>query len=87
MSQPIDMTERPQSIRSDKKRISVEEYPEDVKKGEIQSTDKAELFLHEHGFSHAYLTERLQDDEAMKKLRRRVDWTLMPLLCGTYMLQ
>ncbi|GAB7365186.1 hypothetical protein MBLNU230_g6272t1 [Neophaeotheca triangularis] len=82
------MTDKPRhSISDDKKHVSVEEIPEDIKTGEIKSTDKAEQFLQEHGFSHAYLNEALQDELAMKKLRRRVDWTLMPLLCGTYMLQ
>ncbi|KAI5236718.1 MFS general substrate transporter [Aureobasidium subglaciale] len=60
----------------------------DLKAGEvIEDLDAAEVFLRTHGFSHAYLHELLQDEVACKKLVRRVNWTLMPLLCGTYLLQ
>ncbi|RMY86018.1 hypothetical protein D0861_06160 [Hortaea werneckii] len=59
----------------------------DVKAGDVKDLDQAEVFLHEHGFSHTYLQSLLQDEQAQKKICRRVDWILMPLLCGTYMLQ
>ncbi|KAI6831534.1 MFS general substrate transporter [Hortaea werneckii] len=59
----------------------------DVKVGDVKDLDQAEVFLHEHGFSHTYLHSLLQDEQAQKKICRRVDWILMPLLCGTYMLQ
>lgn len=59
----------------------------DVKVGDVKDLDQAEVFLHEHGFSHTYLHNLLQDEQAQKKICRRVDWILMPLLCGTYMLQ
>ncbi|KAI7280382.1 MFS general substrate transporter [Hortaea werneckii] len=59
----------------------------DVKTGDVKDLDQAEVFLHEHGFSHTYLQSLLQDEQAQKKICRRVDWILMPLLCGTYMLQ
>lgn len=58
-----------------------------VKEGEIEELDQAEVFLRENNFTHAYLHEILQDEAANKKLLRRVDLTLMPLLCGTYLLQ
>jgi len=59
----------------------------DIKFGEVKGLDQAEVFLYEHNFSHAYVQGLLQDEQQVKKLRRRVDWILMPLLCGTYMLQ
>lgn len=58
-----------------------------LKAGDVEILDEAELFLQENGISHAHLTELLEDKEAEKKLMRRVDWSLMPLLCGTYLLQ
>jgi len=59
----------------------------DVQEGEVRELDEAEIFLRENGFSHGYLQEILQDKAANKKLLRRVDLILMPLLCGTYLLQ
>ena len=59
----------------------------DIKGEEVRELDEAEVFLREHNFSHAYLQELLQDEAANKRLIRRVDLTLMPLLCGTYLLQ
>jgi len=53
----------------------------------ITDLDEAELFLQQHGIPHSRLSELMADEEALKKLRRKVDWTLMPLLCGTYLLQ
>lgn len=61
---------------------------DDVEDGQIISTlDEAELFLHEHGITHAQMQEMLSDETKSKKLRRRIDCILLPLLCGTYILQ
>lgn len=61
---------------------------DDVEEGQIISTlDEAELFLHEHGITHAQMQEMLSDETKSKKLRRRIDCILLPLLCGTYVLQ
>lgn len=59
----------------------------DLKAGEIKDLDQAEIFLQDNGISHDDLQAMLQDKEGIKKLVRRVDWMLMPLLCGTYLLQ
>ncbi|KAL1301420.1 hypothetical protein AAFC00_005677 [Neodothiora populina] len=62
----------------------------DLKEGEVvqaQELDEAEIFLRDNNFTPAYLKELLDDQEANKRLVRRVDWMLMPLLCGTYLLQ
>jgi hypothetical protein len=70
------------------KAISPETTEVDIKAGEIVGDlDAAEVFLRNHNFSHAYLHELLQDEVACKKLVRKINWTLMPLLCGTYLLQ
>lgn len=59
----------------------------DLKNGITVDIDEAELFLHQNGIPHSRLGELMEDETALKKLRRKVDWTLMPLLCGTYLLQ
>lgn len=52
----------------------------DLKAGEIKDLDQAEIFLQDNGISHDDLHAMLQDKEGIKKLVRRVDWMLMPLL-------
>ena len=59
----------------------------DLKNGITLDLDEAELFLQQHGIPHSRLRELMADESSLKKLRRKVDWTLMPLLCGTYLLQ
>lgn len=49
--------------------------------------DDAEIFLREHNYTWAYIGELAQDKKTAKKVLSRVDWHLMPLLCGTYFLQ
>lgn len=60
---------------------------EDLKAGTMEDLDEAELFLQQHGIPHSRLGELMADETALKALRRKVDWSLMPLLCGTYLLQ
>ena len=60
---------------------------DDIEEGQISSLDEAELFLHEHGITHAQVQELLNNEVKSKKLRRRIDCILLPLLCGTYVLQ
>ncbi|KAK1146766.1 hypothetical protein N8T08_002527 [Aspergillus melleus] len=55
--------------------------------GELDSSGDAEEFLRIHNLRQSDLEELLQDEQAQKRLVRRVDWLLMPLLCGTYLLQ
>lgn len=59
----------------------------DVQEGHVKDLDRAEIFLRENNISHDDLEHMLADGETMRKLVRKVDWTLMPLLCGTYLLQ
>jgi sugar phosphate permease len=75
------------SIREKKLVPETTEMP-DIKAGEVlEDLDAAEVFLRQHNFSHAYLHELLQNAPASKNLVRKVNWVLMPLLCGTYLLQ
>lgn len=48
---------------------------------------QAEIFLQNHNITHHDLNALLEDSEGVKKLVRKVDWLLMPLLCGTFLLQ
>jgi sugar phosphate permease len=63
--------------------------PLDLKAGSIldRDLDQAELFLRDNNISHDDLAALLSDEAGVRKLVKRVDWHLMPLLCGTYLLQ
>ncbi|KAI9332463.1 major facilitator superfamily domain-containing protein, partial [Zopfochytrium polystomum] len=45
------------------------------------------IFLRQHNLSPEYVQQLVADDDALKKLLRRIDMTVLPLLCVTYMLQ
>lgn len=75
-------------------RISEHADPELRRKGEIDLTaaddknlDASEIFLRQHNITNEYLQELLNDKEAEKRLVRRIDLVLLPLLAGTYFLQ
>lgn len=53
----------------------------------VRELDAAELFLREHHFSDGYLGELLADRALNRKLVRKVDLVVLPLLAGTYVLQ
>ncbi|KAF4981385.1 hypothetical protein FZEAL_2815 [Fusarium zealandicum] len=75
-------------IEVDKKpTVENDDVEADFKNGSISDLDEAEVFLQQHGIAHSRLEELMSDETALKKLRRKVDWSLMPLLCGTYLLQ
>ncbi|KAM5343237.1 hypothetical protein ACJ41O_014203 [Fusarium nematophilum] len=79
------MADKPQDTVE--KKVETEDVEADLKNGSITDLDEAELFLQQHGIPHSRLDELMSDEVALKKLRRKVDWSLMPLLCGTYLLQ
>lgn len=58
-----------------------------VTEGEIVSLDASEVFLREHNFHDDYLTELLADESLNKRLVRKIDLIILPLLAGTYVLQ
>ncbi|KAK1954692.1 MFS general substrate transporter [Colletotrichum sublineola] len=60
---------------------------EGLKAGQVDHLGEAEIFLHQNGICHAQMPELLEDEEAQKKLVRKVDSTLLTLLMGTYLLQ
>lgn len=82
-SKPTDTT----GIDIQKKESRIDDVEADLKRGSIADLDEAEIFLQTHGIPHSRLEELMSDESALKKLRRKVDWSLMPLLCGTYLLQ
>lgn len=55
--------------------------------GEIVSLDASEVFLREHNYSDEYLAELLADEAMNKRLVRKIDFVVLPLLAGTYVLQ
>ncbi|KAF4961222.1 hypothetical protein FGADI_459 [Fusarium gaditjirri] len=58
-----------------------------ITQGEVVELDATEAFLHQHNFTNEYISELLTDTELNKKLIRKVDMILLPMLMGTYMLQ
>ncbi|KAH6999471.1 major facilitator superfamily transporter [Ilyonectria destructans] len=60
---------------------------ESIAVGEVDSVDAAEDFLREHNFSNEYLHELLEDKEKNRRLVRKIDLVVLPLLAGTYVLQ
>ncbi|UZP38203.1 hypothetical protein NXS19_006019 [Fusarium pseudograminearum] len=55
--------------------------------GDIVELDATEAFLREHNFTNEYIAELLNDKDLNKRVVRKVDMILLPLLMGTYMLQ
>ncbi len=60
---------------------------EDFGIGETSALDEADIFLRDNNFSPDYIRELLADKALNKKLVRRIDLILLPLLAGTYVLQ
>ncbi|KAE8872204.1 hypothetical protein P3342_002532 [Pyrenophora teres f. teres] len=58
-----------------------------VAEGEVEDLDEATLYLREHNITLEYTAELLEDKIANKRVSRKVDLLLLPLLCGTYFLQ
>lgn len=58
-----------------------------VTAGEVVSLDASEVFLRENNFHDDYLAELLQDKDLNKRLVRKIDLVVLPLLAGTYVLQ
>lgn len=56
---------------------------EELKTGQVELLDEAEVFLQQNGIPHSRLKELLEDEAAQKKLVRHIDLTLLPLLMGT----
>lgn len=55
--------------------------------GEVEDLDEANLFLRQHNITPEYMAELLEDNIANKRVSRKVDLLLLPLLCGTFFLQ
>lgn len=58
-----------------------------VTAGEVVDLDAGEVFLREHNFSDSYLAELLDDTALNKRVVRKIDLIVLPLLAGTYVLQ
>lgn len=58
-----------------------------IAEGETIDLDETEKFLREHNFSNEYLEELLSDKARQRKLVRKIDLIVLPLLAVTYVLQ
>jgi hypothetical protein len=58
-----------------------------IANGDVEILDATEVFLREHNFSDEYLHELLEDKERNRRLVRKIDLVVLPLLAGTYVLQ
>ncbi|KAI9324554.1 putative MFS transporter [Zopfochytrium polystomum] len=52
-----------------------------------ENLDDAEIFLRKHNLSTEYVQQLTSDSAGVRRVLRRVDLTVLPLLCVTYMLQ
>jgi len=60
---------------------------EELHAGEVIDLDESDFFLQNNHFTNEYVQELLDDKELNKRLVRRIDLILLPLLAGTYVLQ
>ncbi|KAF3764162.1 MFS general substrate transporter [Cryphonectria parasitica EP155] len=80
-----------EQLPADKKTIADDDVSisrvKSVTAGEIVNLDAGEVFLREHNFHDDYLAELLADASLNKRLVRKIDLVILPLLAGTYVLQ
>ncbi|WYZ44587.1 hypothetical protein EsH8_VII_001023 [Colletotrichum jinshuiense] len=55
--------------------------------GEVEHLDASAAFLYENNFTEEYLAELVNDKEMNRRLVRKIDLMILPLLAGTYVLQ
>ncbi|WQF86905.1 Putative major facilitator superfamily, MFS transporter superfamily [Colletotrichum destructivum] len=55
--------------------------------GEVELLDESAAFLYENNITDEYLAELVNDKEMNRRLVRKIDLTILPLLAGTYVLQ
>ncbi|KAK1454787.1 major facilitator superfamily transporter [Colletotrichum paranaense] len=55
--------------------------------GEVAHLDESEAFLQENNITEEYLAELVNDKEKNRRLVRKIDLMILPLLAGTYVLQ
>jgi sugar phosphate permease len=79
------------SKNSDLAAAEVEKFEDPIKpdlvEGESLSLDEGELFLRENNISNETLQELLSDDAQIRKVVRKVDMKILPLLAGTFIMQ
>ncbi|CAF3491966.1 unnamed protein product [Fusarium graminearum] len=79
-------TKRPFESKEPEEMIAMKKL-NSLTQGDIVELDATEAFLREHNFTNEYIAELLNDKDLNKKVVRKVDMILLPLLMGTYMLQ
>ncbi|KAK6070380.1 major facilitator superfamily transporter [Seiridium cupressi] len=59
----------------------------DIACGDISQLDEGEIFLRDNDISERYLQDLLDDKVTVRRLVRKVDLIVLPLLAGTYVMQ
>lgn len=76
-----------ESQTKDSKIPEIESSKLDVEDGTMDDLDEGEQFLRDNNITPEYLQELLADDGQVRKLVRKVDMRILPLLAGTFMMQ
>lgn len=70
---------KPKDLEIAEKRPSVPgSIDGDLKAGQVELLDEAEIFLQQNGISHAQMRELFEDEDAKKKLVRKVFTSFTP---------
>lgn len=85
----LNLEKQPSNTKDEKHddTISISKEARSITSGEVVHLDASEVFLREHNFTDDYLAELLDDKALNKRLVRKIDLVIMPLLAGTYVLQ
>ncbi|PSR84247.1 major facilitator superfamily transporter [Coniella lustricola] len=85
----LGLDKRPSTTKDEKHgdTVSVSKETRSIASGEVVHLDASEVFLREHNFTDEYLAELLDDTALNQRLVRKIDYVILPLLAGTYVLQ
>jgi hypothetical protein len=86
LEERLDLEKEPTVSKAADDNVSISRV-KSITQGEIVSLDASEVFLREHNYSEEYLAELLADADMNKRLVRKIDFIILPLLAGTYVLQ
>jgi sugar phosphate permease len=60
---------------------------DDFAVGDVSNFDLGDIFLRDNNFTPEYIQELIADKDMNKRLVRKIDLIILPMLAGTYMLQ
>lgn len=85
--EPANVPKSPSIEKEDELKKSPSVTAGSIAEGDVIELDQAELFIRESGYDWHQVEGFLADKAKMRALVRKVDMLLLPLLCGTYVLQ